>query len=214
MNRPAKLTTVCIIAIILSGAGILTSLSSLAALIMPKTQMFRTNLPEKDKKFEEAQKQMLESIEAINRQYKVYQVVLFILVLLVSVAILIPAIMAMQMKEAGARLLPFAFFSAVPIDISRTIFGAIVSHKMSGVMIQYMHQMLHSTPSSAKQLPNMDGIMSNFMQVFSGLAVVFGIVWTATKVGFYIYSAIYLRKPETQQLFLPVPIPTPPPLPR
>jgi hypothetical protein len=214
MNRPAKLTTVCIISIILAGAGILTSLSALGAMVVPKTQMFPNNFPEKDKKFVEAQKQMMQSMETINRQYRTYQAVLSILVLLVSAAILICSIMTMQMKESAAKVLPFAFLAAVPIDIGRTIVGALLSHKMSGVMIQYMHQMLQTGSPSAKQLPNMDGIMSNFMQVFSGLAVVFGIVWTAAKVGFYIYSALYLRKAQTQQLFLPVPIPTPPPLPR
>jgi len=213
VNRPGQLTTICLIAIILSSAGILTSLSTLGGMVLPKAQMFPNNLPEKDNKFVEAQKQMMKAMQVVSRQYRTYQVVILIAFSLISIAILIPAILTMQMRESAAKILSVAFWSAVPIEIGRSILNGVVSHKMSGVMLQYMHQMLQTGPSPDKQLQNVDGIMSNFLHVFSGVAVVFGIVWTAAKIGFYVYSAMYLRKPQMQQAFLSQSA-TPPPLPR
>ncbi|PWT91973.1 MAG: hypothetical protein C5B54_04325 [Acidobacteria bacterium] len=213
-QRPRKLSTICYVALILSGMGLLTSLGGIAGLALRSVKIFPTTISGQNKKLAEAQKHMREELDAVTNQWRGYQIVLLIALALISAAILLAAILTLQMKEIGLRLLPLTLLFAVPLEIARSVFGFIVSHEMSGIMLRYMHEVLQTGSQAGKQLQNVDGIMSNFMQIFSGIAVFIGFVWVVAKIIFYIYSALYLKKPATHQMFVQQQIPTPPPLPR
>ena len=103
-ERPTRLVTLSILALVLAGFGLLSSLSGIASLAVPN--LTRRMVPStSNAKVHEIQQRMAVELTEATRKWRGYQIAVLIGVLLSSVALLIGGIKSLNVQNPGPFLL-------------------------------------------------------------------------------------------------------------
>src|SRR5207244_11721255 len=107
---------------------------------------------------------------------------------------------SLNVNPKGPKRLVPSLWLAVPVDIVRGALGIYIGQATTGVMRNYMQQMFQAA-SAGKPLPPIGDKIVGVSLLFSEMALGMMVVWVACKTGYYIASAMYLRRADSQRLF-------------
>lgn len=210
IQRPGKLTAVCVIAILLGGIGLVVALSGVVGMLVPPYTAKQVPNPSTEaQKMQDLQLKMQKEIQAVAARWRVYQLGLLTALTVISAGLIAGGALSLGMKPAGAKILSYALPFAIPFDTARGILGLYISNKVAMTTARYMQEMVSISPGKN---PPPEGLMSGIVQVVSVVVLVVTALWMIGKVCYYVLAALYLKRPHVKRLFEPGAIPTPPPL--
>ena len=151
-ERPTRLVTLSILALVLAGFGLLSSLSGIASLAVPN--LTRRMVPStSNAKVHEIQQRMAVELTEATRKWRGYQIAVLIGVLLSSVALLIGGIKSLNVQNPGPFLLRTTMAILIPLEIAKTWLALAVASAMSSIMARYTAEIVnvrrHRWPTDA-----------------------------------------------------------------
>jgi hypothetical protein len=198
--RPAGLTTVCVITIVLSSLGLLTALQSVASMGM---QSFNPGAAAGGAPPElvQIQQDMEAATRAIMRRFLPLMIAALVLQLGLCAGLLYGSIQTLRLRETGRKVLSWTYAAGLAIEPLRTALGCVVIYESFGVMQPFMTKMMNAS-SGGKPMPaNVSQIMGQFMYIAGIASIVISIIWLLAKSGFFLWALAYLRRPQIRSLF-------------
>jgi len=204
-KRPGGLVAVCVIAIVLGGLGVFSSLSFLVNLAFGsqmQSAFTPQTMPGQNNQMLEVQQEMNAKVWSITQKWNVVHWILTA-ALIVNVALLLTGgIMTLRLNPTGRKLLLAVFISAIVVDIARAVPGVLIGAETFQVMEEYMPRMMDaSAPPGQQAPPGVGDAMGTAMQIGGIVAMVFAIGWALAKVVVYLIGAMYLTRPAVKELF-------------
>lgn len=193
-QRPKLLSAVCVISVVLGVSGLLSALSSLAALVFQdQMQSFfaALNPPGTSSEMADLQNQMQSDMKAVTDQFRPVNYVLVPLHFIITSALLYGGLRALQLHPSSRQVLVAACGAAFAFDVIRGILGVVVQLKTTRIVSEYMDRMAGES----------DRFMTTIMTVSVGIGIVLGLIVILAKLLFYGLSVVYLRKPHVRELF-------------
>lgn len=208
-RRPGWLSVSCVLCIVLGALGLVNSVFGTAGMIIgPRFQKFMANQPQPgiDEDFKKAQEKMQEDMYKIQTKYIWPLGVSIVLRLAVCTLLLVGGIRCLNMSEQGRKLLIIACSTALVFDLLQAILQMVITVENMTVMNEFMETMASRAQNGPKELEAIMKAVSSFIRFFSlGLICIIALA----KIGFYIFSVLYLQKPHIMALFKSDPSPTP-----
>ncbi|MBN1591041.1 MAG: hypothetical protein JW888_16125 [Pirellulales bacterium] len=210
MNRASGwLQVVCIFAIILGVLGVLMGLFGLASLAAgPAIQKSLTpELPFEDSpEFEvqmEMQQKMQQRMQEVANRWMFITGPLLIAEFIVSLCLIIGAVKSLRLRPGGRTLLVFAFWAAILVELIQLVPTIAVQHETAGITAEFMSKMMEaSTPDGGQMPPNFKDAAPLMGKMMFVMGVVFAVGLTLVQTAFYLFGAIYLRRPRVRELFV------------
>ncbi len=184
-QKPGGLTAVAVISLIIGVMGVLMSLFAIAMLFLQGTMNqfpgAQTGGPETE---------IITQMEAIQANQFLTNLVFGSCNVIIGSLLAIGSIGVLGTKEWGRNLLRNSLLAAILFVIVRGI---------CTMWIQYQ-----AMSSISKMIPSGSeggAAMQTVMQVSIIVGIVFGVIWMAGLIGFYVWGRIYLNKPPIKALF-------------
>jgi hypothetical protein len=203
--RPGGLTFICVLAIILSGAGLLMGCFGLVsqAFASGMQQAFAgmpggANLPGAD-----VQREMNARVMAVANRYKSVTLPLMVVKIFVEGALLAGAIMSWGLKPRGRSWLLGGLVAAILFEAIHVVPTILIQRETQVVMSEMMPKMMAAQQGPNAPPPGMNNLMSGMFSAIGILSLIFALVWLAAKVIFYVFGMRYLCKPDVRALFAP-----------
>jgi hypothetical protein len=186
--RPGWLSAVCVVAIVLGGLGLMTSLLGAAGTIFaPQVQAWTQKWTEKMTQgrgqppgIQEMQEKMQAKVLEVQARWRAANLAVVAANLVLSSCLLFGGIKAMQLSPAGRTVLLFTF-------------GAII-----------LFHGLRMIPNIGMQLATAD-VMNNIMNISMKAGIAFSIAWMVmielVQVTAYALGIWYLRRPHIRALY-------------
>lgn len=212
-ERPTRLVTLSILALVLAGFGLLSSLSGIASLAVPN--LTRRMVPStSNAKVHEIQQRMAVELTEATRKWRGYQIAVLIGVLLSSVALLIGGIKSLNVQNPGPFLLRTTMAILIPLEIAKTWLALAVASAMSSIMARYTAEIVNSAATGGRPMPIDPAAIASGISRFATYAgSAFAVVLCVAKVVLYAVTIYYFRRPDVLALFSGQKAPaTPPPL--
>ena len=208
-KRPGWLTAMCVISIVLGSLGIIGGLSGVVGLAMQsRTQqinsMFMPPGPAggPQAKMKELQEEMQQAIQPVIKRWNPFSYVLILFRLVQGGMLVAGGIMTIGLKPTGRSLLTAVLLVSIPIDLAQAALQAVIQHQTMAVVGSFMPRMMEASAPPGKPLPaGVSNMTTTMMNVAAIGMIVFTVVWVGVKIGFYISSALYLRRPAIVSLF-------------
>jgi hypothetical protein len=208
-GRPGWLSIVCVLCIVLGALGLVNSVFGAFGMVVgPRFQQFMAAQPKPGMPddLKEAQEKMQADIYKIQAKYIWPLGISMLLRLGVCTVLLVGGIRCLNMVEPGRRLLIIACSIALVFDLLQAIFQMVITVENMTVVNEFMETMANRTGNAPKELEVIMKTVSSVIRFFSlGLICVIALA----KIGFYIFSVLYLQKPHIMVLFHQIPPPTP-----
>jgi hypothetical protein len=189
---PPGLKAICIIAIILGGLGMLISCGGVASMaIGPALQAAfpMSAQPGMDPDLVRAQEEMQEQMAAIGREYLPFTIGTLVVHLLAALALLVGGILTLKVSATGRSILLTGCALAVLYELVNGVLNVVMQMRMGPPVQRFMEQALQR--GGQAQMPSGFGqFMLAIMFVTLGISLVAMLV----KIGFYVFSVIYLKK--------------------
>ena len=200
------LATVCIIAAVLGGVGLMSAVNGIAGLAMSSTVQanLQSQLAEgTGDPVADSALQMQLDVQKMTADYLWFHVLTIVLLLIICPALLTGAIMAFQRKAVGRKLLIAAMLAAILFEVGRAVPTTRMQLKMGDAMRGMMQEMgAQAAPQAGEDGPDMERFTGAMGAGIAILLLVFSLGWTAIKLVFYLLGWRYLRKPEVAALFV------------
>lgn len=196
-SRPGMLVAVCVISIVLGALGVLSGLFQLASLVaapmLNQAMVSQFKGPQA-----EAQAEMVTKLNAVTARWRPWILLILAANVLASAGLLIGAIMTLQWKPRGRKLLLAMLLAALAIDLLRVLPEALMQIQVQAIDRQYMARIM----SESGQAPGgaAFGEAMGATMVYVTLAVLGG--WALVKLICYALGARYLARPQTHALFV------------
>jgi hypothetical protein len=215
-QRPGGLTAVCVIAIVLGGLGLCSSLFGLAAIaFQDKIEKFTMQQPqmptmpqgapngalkqqlEMQQKMQKMQKAMQEKTMEVGHRYRGINIGTTLLNLLFAASLLIGGIMAMKLNPAGRTFLVAVFVAVIVFEVVRV-----------GITVSMQLDIAAAMSSAFKDVANDQAItvFATAMKFGTYVGMAFGIGLALAQVVFYVIGASYLGRANIRRLFEPAAI--------
>jgi hypothetical protein len=201
--RPTGLTTVCVLAILLGGAGFLMACLGLVSNVFESQwqQSFAGMQPGPNNPQFEIQRDMQARLQAISGRYKWALIPLAVAKMFVEAALLVGALMAWGLKPRGWSWLHGALIAALVFEIIHTIPVLMLQRETQSVMSEMMTKTMATQRGGNAPPPGVENFMSAMMSAVGFMSMVFALVWLGAKIAFYALGVRYLRKREVVALF-------------
>ena len=150
--RPGGLTAICVIAIVLGGLGLASSLMTLASLAArPWLQQTIAGSmpPQRSQKLRDAQLAMQEQIETVNRRYETLNWGFGLANLAVSAALLAGGIMALRRRPKARKFLIAVLAVTILVEVLRAVVHVVMQLAMMPVIAESMSRMMAAAPHGA-----------------------------------------------------------------
>ena len=192
---PTGLIVISVICLALGGIGMMFSCwSGLAFAINMQGNMFPVPA-DGSNPMAEAQANMMERINAINRRYMPMHVATLSTQMLLGVALLYGGIQCLRLRPSGHRVLRLA-----------TILGAVLVLLSGAVAIWIQIQTLPAYEEFMANMPQGGNPAADTMGSVMKGAMIAGLVigagWSVLQCGFYAYAHVYLGKQKIVDLFV------------
>jgi hypothetical protein len=203
--RPSGLSNICVLAILLSGVGLLSGCVGVISQVFASgmQQAFSRMPAGANAPGVEKQKEMNDRMFAVANRYKWATFPLMAVKIVVEAALLTGAIMSLRLNPRGRSWLRGALLAAILFEAVYAVPVILIQRESQAVMSEMMPKVLEAQQGANKQLPGMNDVMSTFFSAVGIFSMIFALGWLAAKIVFCALSLRYLRKPEIQALFEP-----------
>jgi hypothetical protein len=200
---PGGLTAICVIAIVLGGLSVLTSLASLGGAAFQGTLQKTFTIQQKPgmsadlSRTLKAQAEAQAAMQAVAHKYLWFTIGSALLNIAVGACLLTGGIRALQMRPKADSFLIAVFIAGIVFEIAACVVTVLMQIDLAPAMSQLM---MAATPKSgpAAEQAAVGAIIGKVAMVF-GIALNLG--WALGKMIFYGVGARYLRRPNIQPLF-------------
>lgn len=212
-ERPTRLVTLSILAMVLAGFGLLSSLSGIASLAVPNYTKRLVPSTSNAKVYEIQQRMAAELTEA-TKKWRGYQLAVLIGVLLSSIALLIGGIKSLNVQHPGPVLLRTTMALLIPLEVAKTWLALAIASAMSSIMARYTAEIVNVAVTGGRPMPIDPTVIASGISQFATYAgSAFAVVFCVAKIVLYAVSIYYFRRPDVLALFSAQRAPaTPPPL--
>lgn len=204
-RRPGGLNAICVIAIILGGLGLASSMLGLCAMAAKPWMNNAFILPEqvgKVDKARDAQLEMQQKIELVTDRYAGFNLGFLLLNVVIGGSLFTGGILALKLNPKGSRLLIAAFTTAIVFEILRAVLQIFMQIEMAEVMYDSMSRMMQATaPQNGAVAAEGAAATAVFMKIGVYIGLAFTLTFALAKVIFYAISTRYLHRPNIRQLF-------------
>jgi disulfide bond formation protein DsbB len=154
-----------------------------------------------------AQRRVMERSAALQARLFPFTLASGALGILHSLALVLAGVMAHNGRASGRRMLVVVCLVGVGLELLSSGFGvyhaseqsALSEDMMKAAMVQPLSA--EPTPEQQEAQQMMQGFASGFARAGAVLGFVMVLAFFATKTGYYIASALYLRRPEVIRHF-------------
>lgn len=200
-KRPGGLLAVAMVGIILGALGVCGGcFSAVAQLFQDDLQEFNRAMleaqPNQTQEMLDRQERLQERIEGVTAPLMPALVAHQVLNLLASFALLLGSIFLLKWKPNGPKIFFGAVIASLVIEIPGALLGVWVGWQTMDVMSDYTTGM--NDPVLG---PDGERAMGAVMDASTTVGLIVSILWIVLKLGYYAYSAIYVRKPDVRALF-------------
>lgn len=205
-QRTGGLTAICVIALVLGALSIFSAFSqALSLLAGDKLQAAISQAqPANVQGMQQAQQEMLEKAAAITRKYAVYHWISFAVQSILAGLMIVGAILTLQLKSAGRKLLLFALAASLLFVPAKAVLTGLVTKETAPLITEMMDQLAkNSAPPGAKQPPGFDQVMGGMARIMVVMQWVMLVGMAALWCIFYLVGVWYLTKPAVKALFIP-----------
>jgi hypothetical protein len=201
--RPAGLTTICVLAILLGGAGFLMGCVSLTSQAFDsKLQQAVAGMqPRGNDPTAEIQRDMNARMTAVTNRYKWLLVPLAVVKIVVDAALLVGALLAWGLKPRGWSWLHGALIAAIVFEVVQAVPTLMVQREYQAITNEMMTKMMTAQRAGINPPPGMQNFMSGMTSAISIMSMVYALGWLTGKLIFYAFGIRYLRKREVVTLF-------------
>lgn len=203
-KRPAALTAIAIVGIVLGSLGTCGGLLGTGSLLLQdQMQAFSQQMAEMSSANDHIYQQqmaMQEQLRGLADAWLPALIALQIVNLLGSIALLVGGIALVRWKPSGPRLFAGAALAGLAIDAGAGAITILYQLEVNAIMQDYLTGLV-----SDPMLAGAEQSMNAIGQASSQASMFFGAAWIAVKLGFYVFSIIRLRKPDVRALFAPSP---------
>lgn len=199
-TRPASLTVLTIIAIILGCLITLGGLSQIAGLLfqdhLNQLGQLQADQPGISSEIVESQRQMQQQMLEVQQRWKLFNWFIAPLSLLFGLALAISGIMALTLKPAGRRWLAWVCAVGVGLTLVSETGSAMMSVEINSVTRTHMEQMMGGQGGAQGQ-----EIMSGVMGASMAMSVAFLVAWGGLKIAFYLWGLIAMTRESSRKIF-------------
>jgi len=201
--RPAGLTTVCVLAILLGGAGFLMGCFGLASQVIgSRMQQALVGMqPGANDSTAEIQREMNARVMAITSRYKWLLVPLMVVKLVVDVGLLVGALLAWGLKPRGWSWLHGALIAAIVFEVVQAVPTLMVQREYQAVTNEMMAKIMTVRQGPNAPPPIVKDITSGMTSAISIMSMIYAVGWLGGKCIFYVLGIRYLRRREVVTLF-------------
>ena len=199
-RRPGALTAICVIAIILGGLGLLTSVGGLVSQIFLPWIQSTFSTPATGSGPMQVQAEMQGEMNQVGSKFRAVNIVLAAAQLPLTICLLAGGIMALNGKRLGRKILAGACLAAIAFVVAHTVVAMIVQWQTVGVMSRFMPKMIAAQPGGAN-VQQAEQMVTTIMSIsgYVGMAIVGAIA--LTKLIYYGLSVAYLNRQSTRAFF-------------
>jgi len=211
-RRPSGLNAVCIIAMILGGLGLMSSLLGLGSLAlrpwMQKTFQVQQQ-PGMNKEFVNVQRDMQRKTNAVTDRYLGFNWGFSLVNFVLGASLLVGGILVLQLKPKGRAFLAAIFAATIVFELVRIPTYAVMQREIASVVADSMPRMMNA--AAAKGGAGADSaaaLATTAMKIWTFVVIAFTLIFGLAKVIFYAVGARYLGRPHVRRLFPPAAPPT------
>lgn len=197
--RFGRVKAVCIVAIVLGGAGVATALMGAVGLIVGKhlqAAFSGPNPPGMSRELQEVQRQAQQQIQAVQDRFWIPNFILTGAHMIVATLLLTGGIQGLRRVRPGRQILVAACLAAIAFELIRGSVQAVMQIQVLSVTMGFFEQMMEASMEQAAEL-------AEWLAWFSRIAMVAGLLlasgWILIKLVFYSVAVWYLRKPAVCQ---------------
>jgi hypothetical protein len=206
-TRPAGLTAITIIGLMLGFLGVCggsTSLVSLGA--QDSIQQFSREVIEVSSQGDETlyrqQMEMQERTEALSASWKPALLACQTLNLLASFVLVAGCVMVLQWKRSGLRVLAAAVIASLVVDAGTGVVTMLYQLDFLALMEEHTAMMTAGDPA----LAGAERTMRAATAAGATISLLFALGWVVVKLAYYVVSLLYVRKPNVRELFASAPV--------
>ena len=199
-RRPGALTAICVIAIILGGFGLLSSLGGLVSQIFLPWIQSTFSTPATGSGPLQVQAEMQSEMNQVGSRFRAVSIVLSAAQLPLTICLLAGGIMSLSGKRQGRKILAGACLAAIAFVVAHAIVTMIIQWQTVGVMSRFMPKLIASQPGGGN-VQQAEQMASTIVSIsgYIGMAMVGAIA--LVKLIYYGLSAAYLNRQSTRALF-------------
>jgi hypothetical protein len=193
--RFGRVKAICIVAIVLGGAGVATALMGAVGLVVGRQMQAAfsgVNQPGVSQELQDVQLKTQQEIQAVQERFLGINAVLLGAHAIVAGMLLTGGIQALRRVRPGRKLLVAACSAAIVFELVRGSVQTVIQLQVLSVTTHFFEQMMEASMEQAADL-------AEWLVWFSRLAMVAGLAlaigWILVKLVFYCVAVWYLRKP-------------------
>ncbi len=197
--RFGRVKAICIVAIVLGGAGVATALMGAVGLVIGKqlqAAFSGPNPPGMSQELQDVQRQAQQQIQAVQDRFWAVNLILTGAHLVVASLLLTGGIQALRRVRPGRKILLTACLAAIAFELVRGSVQAVMQIQVLSVTMNFFEQMMEASMEQAAELAEWLAWISRLAMV-AGLLMAVG--WILVKLVFYSVAVWYLRKPAVCQ---------------
>jgi hypothetical protein len=200
-KRPGGLLLVAMVGIILGVLGVCGGCFGAAG------QLFQDSINDTSRAMLEAQpgqtqdmldrqQRMQERLEAMTDPLKPALIGYQVLNLIASLALLVGAIFLLKWRPDAPKIFFAAVVASLVIEIPGSLLAVWIQLQTKAIMADYATGL--NDPALG---PGGERAMGAMVDASTTVGFIIAILWVVVKLGYYAYSAIYVRKPAVRALF-------------
>lgn len=198
-RRPAGLTAIAVIALVLGGLGVLVSLWSLLMLgAGSRFQEAMTNMSQGPgrARIDETQRVVQQRIQQVSDRYWWPNLGFALVNVGLASSMVAGGIMALNRVPSARGLLGTVFAVAIFFEIARAAVYLLMQWQMSGAIAEVL-----TNPAAAPNAQKADAMFVTIMRASMIVGLVVGLVLSLAKLLYYYVSWSYLRRPAVREWF-------------
>lgn len=206
--RPAGLTAVCVIGLVLGVLGGLGLLMSCGGLILQPfmqdaVMQFQRSLPGSNPQVQQQldmQAAIQRDVLAVQARWRPWLIAGMVLQLATVVLLLAGCIRGLALKHGAHRWIVAAMLVGILQSILQTGVFWATQRETTAIMSRSMAQIMRGTPG-APMPPGMPQMMSGMMNFSATITIMAFAAWGLAKVGYYVFGACYVLTPSVRRLY-------------
>lgn len=194
-----RVKAICIVAIVLGGAGVATALMGAVGLVVGRQMQAAfsgANQPGMSQELQDIQRKTQQEIQAVQERFLGVNAVLLGAHAIIAGMLVTGGIQGLRRVRPGRKILLAACLAAIVFELVRGVVQTVIQVQVLSVTTQFFEQMMGASMEQAADL-------AEWLVWFSRLAMVAGLLlaigWILVKLVFYSVAVWYLRKPAVCQ---------------
>jgi hypothetical protein len=197
--RFGRVKAICIVAIVLGGAGVATALMGAVGLVVGRQMQAafsNVNQPGMSQELQDIQRKTQLEIQAVQERFLAVNAVLLGAHAIVAGMLLAGGVQGLRRVRPGRQILVKACLAAIVFELVRAVVQTLIQIQVLSVTMQFFEQMMGASMEQAAEL-------AEWLVWFSRAAMMAGLLlaigWILVKLVFYSTAVWYLRKPAVCQ---------------